>query len=219
MPTVGELSTTRPLAVKVFQRHGIDFCCGGGVSLAEACVARGLDEAALLAEIAAEEARAAVAPVRWDQQSTADLVDHLVRQMHRPLAEDLPRVHAMAQRVLMVHGHKDGRLQELADVVAALCVELEAHFATEERVLLPWIVQRDPRAAMPMDLLVTEHSALGDTLTKIRELTDQFQAPRGACATWRALWQGLAAVDAELTEHIAISNNVLFPRARMALGG
>ena len=28
---VGEIATRYPLATRVFARHGIDFCCGGGI--------------------------------------------------------------------------------------------------------------------------------------------------------------------------------------------
>ncbi len=39
---VGEIATVAPLATRVFARHGIDFCCGGGVPIEEACGKRGL---------------------------------------------------------------------------------------------------------------------------------------------------------------------------------
>jgi regulator of cell morphogenesis and NO signaling len=47
-------------------------------------------------------------------------------------------------------------------------------------------------------------------------LTNQFEVPAGACATWRALWQGLQSFDADLREHIHLENNILFPRALAA---
>ena len=39
---------------------------------------------------------------------------------------------------------------------------------------------------------------------------DGFVPPPGACGTWRALYQGLAELEAETHEHIHVENNVLF---------
>ena len=40
---VGEIAAQHPMATQVFARHGIDFCCGGGVALEQACSKRGLE--------------------------------------------------------------------------------------------------------------------------------------------------------------------------------
>lgn len=212
--TVGTLSTTRPHAVKVFQRHGIDFCCGGGRLLSEACAAKALDVDAVLAEIAAEEARATSPEVRWDQEPLPNLIAHLIERFHEPLWEDLPRLHAMADKVHRVHGDKDPRLAALASLVRAFREELESHLAKEEQVLFPWILrQGTPAPRAPITVMLHEHDEAAEMLAQLRALTDDFALPAGACNTWTALWQGLEAFDRDLREHIALENNVLFPRA------
>lgn len=212
--TVGELSTTRPHAVKVFQRYGIDFCCGGGKSLADACVARGVDAAKVIAEIEAEEALAATPLRRWDQAPLDELIDHLLVRYHATLKEDLVRLYAMAERVFHVHGHKDDNLEVLFDVVQALREDLEPHLMKEEEVLFPWIRQGSgATATAPIAMMRHEHDEVAVLLTRTRELTNDYLIPDGACATWRALWKGLEAFDRDLVEHIALENNVLFPRA------
>ena len=46
---VGRLAVEHPLATRVFARHGIDYCCGGGRPLGVVCHEKGLDtEGALL---------------------------------------------------------------------------------------------------------------------------------------------------------------------------
>jgi regulator of cell morphogenesis and NO signaling len=37
---VGQIAVEHPLATRVFARHGIDFCCGGGKPLGEVCTLR-----------------------------------------------------------------------------------------------------------------------------------------------------------------------------------
>jgi regulator of cell morphogenesis and NO signaling len=44
-------------------------------------------------------------------------------------------------------------------------------------------------------------------------LTQGYEVPEEACNTWRALWNGLAALEESLHQHIHLENNILFPRA------
>ena len=212
--TVSELSTTRPVSIKVLQRHGIDFCCGGGASIDEACAKRGIEEKDLIAEIVAEEARATTPFTRWDREPIDVLIDHLLDHYHAPLREDLVRIEAMANRVVQVHGHRDDRLEALLDVVLALRADLEPHLEKEEIVLFPSILSgRGADAEGPIAKMRLEHDEVAALLVRVRRLTDDYAVPSGACATWRALWMGLSDLDRELREHIALENNVLFPRA------
>lgn len=212
--TVRELSTTRPEAVKVFQRHGIDFCCGGGRTLTEACLAKGVDPSGILDEIAAEESRTTTPAIRWDRVPLAELIDHILDRYHEPLKEDLPRLEAMARRVLQVHGHKDEDLEPLLAIIVALRADLEPHMEKEERILFPWIRSgRGATAQGPIAVMLAEHDDVAALLVDLRTLTKDFEVPEGACATWTALWRGLEALDRDLREHIALENNVLFPGA------
>lgn len=212
--TVGELSTTRPEAVKVFQRHGIDFCCGGRRTLDEVCRSRGLDADAVLHEIADEEARAVRPSTRWDEVPIGRLIDHLLTHYHEPLKEDLPRLEAMARKVAHVHGAKDEHLEALLALVLELRADLEPHLMKEEQILFPWIRRGEgPTPEGPVAVMLSEHDDVARMLEELRRLTGDFRVPAGACATWTALWRGLEAFDRELREHVALENNVLFPRA------
>ena len=77
---VGEIATSHPLATRVFARHGIDFCCGGGVALGDACAKRGLDTAAVLTEIERT--------IKELKKSGADAIDEAGREA-RQRAEEL----------------------------------------------------------------------------------------------------------------------------------
>ena len=41
--TVGQIATDHPLATRVFARHKIDYCCGGGSPLKNVCEKEGLN--------------------------------------------------------------------------------------------------------------------------------------------------------------------------------
>ena len=49
--TVNEVITQHPATVAVFNKHGIDSCCGGGLKLADVARKHRIDFIALLAEL------------------------------------------------------------------------------------------------------------------------------------------------------------------------
>ncbi len=213
--TVGEIAVDHPLATRVFARHNIDFCCGGGRPLAEVCTRLGLDTVAMLKEIQQELASSDEPERRWDEAPLEDLIDHILTAYHRPLDEELPRLEAMVRKVHNVHGEKDPeRFAELLAVYLALKAELQEHMMKEEQILFPMIRQgRGAMASGPVSVMMHEHDSAGNALRRLRELTNDYQPPEGACTTWRALWHGLAALETALHEHIHLENNILFPRA------
>ena len=213
--TVGEIAVDHPLATRVFARNNIDFCCGGGKPLAEVCTRLGLDTEALLTEIRHELASSDEPQRRWDEAPLVELIDHILSAYHRPLDEELPRLEAMMRKVNDVHGEKDPeRFAELLTVYLALKAELQEHMMKEEQILFPMIRQgRGAMATGPVSVMMHEHDSAGEALRRLRELTDDYQPPEGACTTWRALWHGLAALETALHEHIHLENNILFPRA------
>lgn len=211
--TVARLAIRVPAASRVFMRHDIDFCCGGNRRLADACAARGLDPEAILDEIRAEEPDEG--DTRWDEQPVEQLIDHILDTYHAPLRGELPRLGAMARKVLNVHGDKDPeRLTALVEVYEGLAAELHPHMMKEENILFPWILSGNgATAGGPIQVMHVEHESAGAALERIRELTDDFTPPPGACNTWRALWLGLEQLDYDLRAHIHLENNILFPRA------
>jgi regulator of cell morphogenesis and NO signaling len=213
---VGRLATELPLATRVFARHGIDFCCGGGAPLEQACNRRGLDVERILDEIRAEVETPDETPVRWDQKPLPALIDHILTAYHGPLKEELPRLETMARKVHQVHGDKDPqRLVELVRVVAGLRRELEEHMGKEEQVLFPMILEgHGALSGPPVRMMEQEHESAAAALRRLRELTDDYQVPAAACTTWRALWHGLEALEGSLHRHIHLENNILFPRAQ-----
>ena len=212
---VGQLATEFPLATRVFHRHGIDFCCGGGRPLHEACTKRGVNTETVLAEIRAELDAPAAPAQRWDQAPLEDLIDHILVTYHQPLKEELPRLLQMSGKVLQVHGDKDPEtLFELNSVVLALKNELEQHMQKEEQILFPMIRQgQGAMAGGPISVMERDHASAGAALERLNELTRGYEVPEQACNTWRALWHGLAALEESLHQHIHLENNILFPRA------
>jgi regulator of cell morphogenesis and NO signaling len=86
--------------------------------------------------------------------------------------------------------------------------------AKEEQVLFPMILAgAGPRTRGPITVMLHEHDDHGANRAKMRQLAGDFQPPEAACTTWRALYLRLEELEGELMDHIALENNVLFPKA------
>lgn len=223
--TLAEIASTTPVLTRELERLGLDYCCGGQRSLAEACRAQQLDPEAVIAELASVPA-AAEAPADWIGLPPIELVDHLEATHHRGLKDALPRLTELATKVSRVHGEAHPELIRVAEVVNELRADLEPHLRKEEEVLFPMIrslatASSQPgfpcgSIANPIAVMEEEHVAVGALLEQLRALTNGYQAPAGTCASTRALMEGLAELEADTHLHVHKENSHLFP-AVMAL--
>lgn len=214
--TIGELVVERPSRSRVFGKLGIDFCCGGRRSLAEACSAHALDPADV-ARLIAEAEQEGEAPNEWAEAPLAAVCDHLVATHHAFTKEELPRLEALLDKVARVHGERHPQMIEVAELFRALAAELSSHLAREEGVLFPAIraLEGAPSAGlmMPIRVMMREHDDAGEVFRRLRELTGDFVTPEGGCNTFRAALSGLADLEEDLHRHVHLENEILFPRA------
>jgi regulator of cell morphogenesis and NO signaling len=223
--TVAELAAAEPATIKVFQRHKIDFCCGGKIPLADACARHELDTDALLAELRAVRA-AADDPADWRRLPLKDLVAHIQARYHAPLRDELPRLGAMLDKVVQRHGHRlPETLLPLQATFESLRRELLEHMAKEDAVLFPSVLALETHAAaeetstgwswieQPIEVLEAEHEAAGAALATMRALTNGYAPPEDACPTFRGLYYGLSELERDMHLHVHLENQILFPRA------
>jgi regulator of cell morphogenesis and NO signaling len=211
--TVGQIAAEQPASIRIFEKHGIDFCCGGGTGFVEACRTRGLDANAVLAEIEAASGGAAVPTTDWQSAPLESLIDHIVETHHAYLRIELPRLEAMIEKVRNAHGD---RVPPIAQVFGPMKDELEAHLMKEEMILFPMIRSGRAGAGGPIRVMLAEHDSAGDALERLHNMTGGYEAPPEACNTWRGLYFELAELELDLHRHIHLENNILFPRALAA---
>jgi regulator of cell morphogenesis and NO signaling len=60
-------------------------------------------------------------------------------------------------------------------------------------------------------MMMAEHDRAGELLATQRRLTADYVAPVDGCASYRALFAGLAELEADTHLHVHKENNVLFP--------
>lgn len=226
--TVGDLVTRRPSWSRVFEKLGIDYCCGGKKPLEEVCRSKGLDPNTILTTLLATEGNAGDEGRQdWATASLTELADHIEQTHHAYLKRELPRLGAMVRKVAAVHGENHPWMLELDGVYIRFAAEMEAHMMKEEQMLFPMIrsVERGESAATepcghgidaPIRVMEHEHDAAGDDLLRMRELSDGFRPPAHACNTFRAMLDGLAELEDDTHRHVHKENSILFPRAQDA---
>ena len=217
-PTLAAIVDANPASVRILERHQLDYCCGGHRTLEQACSERDLDPVAVLAELGALQPAVAA---EWTTMGVSELVDHIEATHHRYLHQELPRLAALTDKVVGVHGTRHPELHRVKVTFTALRDDLEPHLMNEERVLFPMIRELTDAAtastslcgivANPIRTMLLEHDRAGMLLAELRDITDEFQPPADACASYQALYRGLNELEADTHLHVHKENNVLFP--------
>jgi regulator of cell morphogenesis and NO signaling len=222
--TVGEIVVADFRAAGAFEAFGIDFCCGGRRSLADACRTAGADPDAVIQTLEALPA------ARLDDDDVTRwgldrLIDHIVSTHHAYVRSALPTIARYLAKLVEVHG---GRHPELARVSAyfdQISADLGQHLLKEEQVLFPYI--RDLENAQagagfqspfgtvenPIRMMEREHHEVANALRIIRELTNRYTAPADGCTTYKVCMAELEHFEHDLHRHVHLENNVLFPKA------
>ena len=227
--TVRELALENPAATRVFEKLGIDYCCGGNKSLEQACRAAKLPMEEVLdsLEVAEQSARAAQKDHNWRTEPLADLVAHINNAHHKYTREEIARLSPLFDKVCSVHGKNHPELLDVRASFRGLAQELSMHMMKEEMVLFPYIVrmeesviQKEPvlpppfgSVQNPVSMMEHEHDSAGNALRAMREASSGYAPPLDACVSYQTLYRALAEFEADLHQHIHLENSILFPRA------
>jgi regulator of cell morphogenesis and NO signaling len=222
--TVGDVVAADYRTASVFEHFGIDFCCGGRQSVAEACAHAAVDPVVIeraLADL--------VPPAGHDDNSVTQwpvgaLIDHILASHHAYVRSSLPVIARYLAKLVDVHGARHPELARIATTFEKMGLDLLQHMTKEERVLFPYIRElAESKSAHapspfgtvenPIRMMEREHREAGDEMRLLRELTNRYTVPADGCATYLVCFAELADFERNLHRHVHLENNVLFPRA------
>jgi len=226
--TVREYALEIPAATRIFEKLGIDYCCGGNKSLADACAKAGIAVEDVLGSFETGARSDETSTFKeWHSASQAELIAHIVEKHHAFTREELERLDVLLAKVCGVHGQNHPELFHIQDQFGTLRGELEPHMLKEDRVLFPYIVQMEEAVVAnqplpqppfgtvrnPVRVMMTEHDAAGYILGRMREASADYTVPPDGCISYKTLFSALTALEVDLHQHIHLENNILFPRA------
>lgn len=220
---VRDIVLETPDAVSVLEHFGIDYCCGGTDTLAEACTKRNRSIASVIEALARKQRNDDKSENDWRTAPLGDLVRYIVQKHHGFARTQLGVIRDLVSKVERRHGESHPEIYQISGVLTGINAELTHHFSCEEDVLFPYIEQMEPNrnsatqaglagAQQPVARMMNDHNRTGDELRALRELTDNYQPPADACTAYCALYRAMQELELDLHQHIHLENNILFPR-------
>lgn len=224
--TVADYVTENIKTAHIFKKYGIDFCCGGGISVEKACAKNNVDLAILEKELAEVDVIKDVIE-DYDKWELDFLMIYIENIHHTYVRESLPIISQYANKVAKVHGHHYIEVVEINQLFHEVANELLSHMQKEEQVLFPFIKQlvqakKEGRknttppfgtVKNPIQMMEHEHESAGNIFKEISRLSNNYSPPEGACNTFRALYAKLEEFEQDLHKHIHLENNILHPKA------
>ena len=228
--TVRELAIEIPNATRTFEKLGIDYCCGGGKTLSDACLHAHIpvDDVLRALEQGGSFTPAAEASLPdFTNGALGNLIEHIVTTHHVYVKQEIPRLQQLLHKVVSVHGNNHPELGKIQQTFQGMAAELTSHMMKEEHILFPHIVALEKAVntgrpkptpvfgtvSNPVHMMQMEHDSAGAALKSISELSGNYTPPDGACFSYKTLYSALKEFEEDLHQHVHLENNILFPRA------
>lgn len=225
--SVGEIVKLDFRAADVFSSFGIDFCCGGKISVGEACANSGNNETKVINALEVLQNQQGSAVHDFDSWDLSFLADYIMHTHHQYVSKAIPQILPLAQKVADVHGENHAEVIQINELFQDLAEELLSHMQKEEQILFPFIKELAASqsagncaedscfgtVAGPISVMEQEHENAGVILKELFRLSDGYTPPEDACNTFRVLFGKLKEFEDDLHRHIHLENNILFPKA------
>lgn len=225
--TIGEIVAADFRTAKVFENHGIDFCCGGKVALKTVCTEKGFDPAVIARELGAMQHEPLERSHNYSAWALPFLADYIVNTHHVYLKENDEQIVTYARKIAGVHGAHHPEVIQIAYIFEKIAADMVDHLKEEEEILFPTIKKLEAariagttpdakeRDTIRVSLLrlQREHEDIGDAVHSIRHLSKNYTIPGDACNTFTVTYQKLKEFEDDLHKHVHLENNILFPKA------
>ncbi|ACD93930.1 iron-sulfur cluster repair di-iron protein [Trichlorobacter lovleyi] len=225
--TIGEIVATDFRTATVFEKHGIDFCCGGKVALAATCTEKRLDLNTITSELEAVQNEPVERDQNYSSWSLPFLADYIVNTHHVYLKENDEQIAAYARKIAGVHGAHHPEVIRIATIFEKIATDMVGHLKEEEEVFFPALKRADAartagstpeakdRETIRVSLLRLhrEHEEIGDAIHEIRHLANDYVIPDDVCNTFMLTYKKLSEFEDDLHKHVHLENNILFLKA------
>lgn len=224
---VKDIALSNPGARQVLEDAGLDYCCGGGKSLQEACLHADVPAEEILNRLRENSLDVTPDDANWTSAPLSDLTRHIRERHHQYVRQAIVRIQPLLDKVEAKHRKNHSEIADIQRLFVEIGREMIMHMRKEEQILFPYIdalehavnthASVEPpffqTVRNPIHAMMQEHDAAGDLVRQIRSLTSEYAAPADACTSFRALYEALREFEADLHQHVHLENNVLFPRA------
>lgn len=217
--TIAEIVSADISTASVFKKYKLDFCCGGGKTVENACKKANINVDDVVRDLLNNKPKNDAPNLNFKDWGAEFLADYIVYVHHTYIKQNLAVISEFAEKVASVHGQHEPRTIEIATLFSNISKELTTHMGKEEGILFPAIKAKEADYNFQIDektlsLTEDEHEEVGTMIKKIQELSDNFTTPEWACNTFKALYFKLEEFTNDLYQHIHLENNILFPKVK-----
>lgn len=217
--TIAEIVSDDISTASVFKKYKLDFCCGGGKTVENACKKANINSDDVVNALVNNTAKDNAPNLNFKDWKADFLIDYIINVHHTYVKENLNIIKEFADKVANVHGHHAAETIEIAQLFSTLSEELISHLEKEETILFPAIKANLSDTSFNygksvIDILEDEHENAGTIIKRIQELSNNFTPPEWACNTYKALYHKLDEFINDLYQHIHLENNILFLKVR-----
>jgi regulator of cell morphogenesis and NO signaling len=217
---ISEIVSNNFKTAQVFEQHGINFCCGGGQSLQDACRSKGIDIDLVLKQLNCHtlEQYTGIDP---RQLPLGDLTDYIVNAHHDFISQRVPLILRYILKIATKHGDRFPYMKRVYVLFTQINTELVYHLAKTENVIFPAIRELEANRSMEtdpeflqktIDAIEEDYRFIGKLLQQIRSLTKDYQDQENVCTTFRLTMNLLRHFESDLRQKIHLEINVLFPQ-------
>ncbi len=223
---VGDLVKINFKIAQVFDKNNIDYCCGGGMTIEEACKMNGTDFEKILPELKQVSGQQDADSEYINSLNASELCDYIEKRHHSYVNRNLNFIKEKLKKLCDVHGMNHYELFEIKEEFDEAAGNLTVHMKKEELILFPYIrkmVQFEKEEKIRHDefggitqsinLMNAEHDTEGERFKKISSLSNRYQCPPDGCNTYNITFKTLQEFENDLHKHIHLENNILFPMA------
>jgi regulator of cell morphogenesis and NO signaling len=225
--TVGEIVAQNFRAAQIFERFGLDFCCGGKKTISDACSNKGVNADEVIDELLRVNENGSSRQIDYNAWDIDFLINYIIENHHSYVSKSMPVIFAHSQKVAEAHGENHPEVIKIAEYFSTVKDELEAHLMKEEKMLFPYIKklveikknnleQHVPpfgTVMNPIKVMESEHENAGLLFAEINRLSNGYTPPDDACTTFKVLYHELNEFEQDLHTHIHLENNILHPKA------
>jgi regulator of cell morphogenesis and NO signaling len=217
--TIAEIVSEDISKASVFKKYNLDFCCGGGKTVENACLKANLDVNEVIQDLLKTTSNSNTPNLNFKDWSAEFLVDYIVNVHHTYVKENLSVINEFSTKVANVHGEHAPETIEIDNLFMELSNELISHLEKEETILFPAIKAKLTNPSFEYDedvikILEDEHDMAGTIVKRIQKLSNNFTPPEWACNTYKALYFKLDEFINDLYQHIHLENNILFSKIK-----
>ena len=224
--SLANIVTNHFQAAQVFEKFNLDFCCKGKQTLAVACEDNGVLIEQVLTEL--DQVLQQNKQVKdFNNMNVEALISYIILHHHFYVKQSLPIILSHIEKVSFKHGSSYPYMIEVLNIFEQVNEEMLSHMQKEEMILFPRIRAMESALTFsanssmnkmeieqPIKIMEAEHEFVGEALSKIRNLTNNYTILDEMCTTFKITIAELKEFEEKLHEHVHLENNILFPKAK-----